>query len=94
MFLKQIIDQALDSQMNEKSFTINNLEFKTNDLQANNISVNKDLQFKLSRHDNMLSKIEGEHIGMQGGMRELQLQLQDQNRQLIMRMNDIEGRVC
>ena len=69
------------------------MEFKTNDIQANNLSINKDLQFKMARHDNILSKIEGEHIGMQGGMRELQIQLQDQSRSLIMRMNDIEGRV-
>ena len=79
--------------MNEKTFAINNLEFKANDLQANSIAMNKDLQFKMNRHDNLLSKIEGEHIGMQAGMRELQLQFQDQNRSLIMRMNDIEGRV-
>ena len=79
--------------MNEKTFAINNLEFKSNDLQANNVAMNKDMQFKMSRHENLLHKIESEHVGMQGAIRELQIQLQDQNRSLVLRMNDIEGRV-
>lgn len=79
--------------MNEKTFAINNLEFKSNDLQASNMAANKDIQFRVSRHDNVLNKIESEHIGMQAAIRDLQLQLQDQNRSLVLRMNDIEGRV-
>jgi len=79
--------------MNEKTFAINNLEFKSNDLQANNMAMNKDIQFRISRHDNVINKIEGEHVGMQSALRDLQLQIQDQNRSLVLRMNDIEGRV-
>ena len=48
--------------MNEKNFAITNLEFKYNDLQANNSSLVKDLQFKYGRHETSLSKIEGNNL--------------------------------
>ena len=79
--------------MNEKTFVLNNLEFKSNDLQANSLSLNKDLQFKLSRNDALLNKLENEHMTQMNLIKDLQMQLQDQNRSVMMRMTDMESRV-
>ena len=79
--------------MNEKTFVLNNLEFKSNDLQANSLSLNKDLQFKLSRNDALLNKLENEHMSQMNLIKDLQMQLQDQNRSVMMRMTDMESRV-
>ena len=80
--------------MNEKTFVLNNLEFKSNDLQANSLSLNKDLQFKLSRNDALLNKLENEHMSSMNLIKDLQMQLQDQNRGVMMRTTDMESRVC
>ena len=74
-------------------FNLNNLEYKINDLQASHSSSGKDFQFKLSRHDSILSKIEGEHMSMMSAIKDLQIQIQDQNRSTTIRINDVENRV-
>ncbi len=79
--------------MNEKTFVLSNLEFKTNDLQANNISVNKDLQFKLSHHDAKLNKLETEHMNMSNQIKDLQNQIHELNRTHNLRIGDTENRV-
>lgn len=85
--------EALDAQLAERAFQMNNVEFKTNDLQANFMAINKDLQFKLTRHDNQLNKIENEMMTHSNSLKELQFQYQDNNRSAQLRMNDIESRV-
>lgn len=85
--------EALDGQLNEKTFTLNNLEFKTNDLQDNNISVNKDLQFKLSRHDAILNKLESEHMSLFSQINDLKNQFHELNRNQTMRINDVDNRI-
>ena len=85
--------EALDGQLGEKSFQMNNVEFKSNDLQANFVAINKDLQFKITRHDNQLNKIENDMMGHSNSIKELQFQYQDNNRSMQMRMNDIENRI-
>lgn len=85
--------EALDAQLAERAFQMNNIEFKTNDLQANFMSINKDFQFKLTRHDNQLNKLENEIMSHSNSLKELQIQYQDNNRSAQLRMNDIESRV-
>jgi hypothetical protein len=72
---------------------LNRLENNISDVQNNNILLNKDLQFKLSRHDNILSKIESDHSSMMTLMKDLQSQFIDTQRTLNMRMGDIEVKV-
>ena len=88
------ISKALDNQLNEKIFTVSNLEFKTNDLQANNVTLNRDLQFKLSRYDAVLNKLENETMSLTGSTKDLKMQIQENTRTLGMRLGDIEARVC
>ncbi|CAF1042843.1 unnamed protein product [Brachionus calyciflorus] len=85
--------EALDAQLGERSFQMNNVEFKTTDLQANFVSINKDLQFKITRHDNQLNKIENDLMNHSNNIKELQFQYQDNNRSMQLRMNDIENRI-
>lgn len=79
--------------MNEKSFSLNNLEYKYNELQANNSSMMKDLQFKSGRHETTLSKIEGEHMSVLNSLKDIQQQFQDYNRSSMLRINDLDSRV-
>lgn len=79
--------------MNEKNYSINNLELKYNDLQANNSSNSKDLQFKYGRHETTLSKIEGEHLSVLNSLKDIQQQFQDYNRSSMLRINDIDSRI-
>lgn len=85
--------ESLESQMNEKNFAITNLEFKYNDLQANNSSLVKDLQFKYGRHETSLSKIEGEHLSVMNSLKDIQQQFQDYNRSSMLRINDLDSRI-
>ena len=73
---------------------MSNLEFKTNDLQANNVTLNRDLQFKLSRYDAVLNKLENETMSLTGSTKDLKMQIQENTRTLGMRLGDIEARVC
>lgn len=72
---------------------LNNLEFKTNELQGNNISLNKDLQFKMSRHDALLNKLENESATSLNGIKDLQARHQDSHRTMMMRISEVENRV-
>jgi hypothetical protein len=85
--------ESLESQMNEKNFAISNLEFKYNDLQANNSSLVKDLQFKYGRHETTLSKIDGEHLSVVNSLKDIQQQFQDYNRSSMLRINDLDARI-
>ncbi len=62
------------------------------EVQTNMMMANKDLQYKLSRHDTLLTKMESEHISMMSVMKDLQTQFLDTQRALQMRMSDIEMR--
>ncbi|RNA02624.1 FAM81A-like isoform X1 [Brachionus plicatilis] len=85
--------EALDGQLAERAFQMNNVEFKTNDFQANFLAINKDLQFKITRHDNQLNRIENDMMVHSNSLKELQFQYQDNNRSAQLRMNDIESRI-
>lgn len=58
------------------------------------MSINKDVQFKFSRTDNTINKIENEHATMMTTLKDLQNQFQEFNRNVIGRMHDVENRVC
>lgn len=85
--------EQLDNQLNEKTFLLNNIEFKTNDLQSSNITTNKDLQFKLARHDTLLSKLESDQLNTHGQVRDMENQLQESNRITNVRLSEIERRI-
>jgi hypothetical protein len=72
---------------------LNNIEFKTNDLQASNSSFNKDILFKLSRHDAVLNKLENDNANALIAIKDIQSRQQDGSRTLLQRVNEIENRV-
>ena len=51
------------------------------------------MAYKLSRHDQALTKIESEHMNMMSMMKDLQAQFLDTQRALQMRISDLEIRV-
>jgi hypothetical protein len=69
------------------------LEYKTNELQSNSTTLNKDLQFKLARYDNVINKLETDSLTSVNSLRDVQLQIQDVNRNVTFRMNEIDNRV-
>ncbi len=79
--------------MNEKSYQINNLEAKSNDIQANSFSQVKDIQFKVSRHESSLMKIENDQQNLTSAIKDIQSQIQDNNRSTLHRINDTDKRV-
>ena len=85
--------KALDSQLTDKSYQISNLEAKLNDIQTNALNQIKDIQFKTSRHDSSLIKMDSEQNAMMNSIRDLQSQFQDHSRSNMSRINDIEKRV-
>jgi len=85
--------EVLDSQLNEKGYQINNLENKSNDIQANSFSQVKDIQFKVSRHESSLMKIENDHHSLSNAIKDIQSQVQDNNRSTLQRINDTDKRI-
>lgn len=88
-----VLIKALDTQLGERNVLLNSIEFRSNELQSNNISLNKDLQFKLARHDSSLSKLENESVGFNNVLKELQNRQAEGMRTLGFRLNEIESRV-
>lgn len=88
-----VVIKALDTQLGERNVLLNSIEFRSNELQSNNISLNKDLQFKLARHDSSLSKLENESVGFNNILKELQNRQAEGMRTLGFRLNEIESRV-
>jgi hypothetical protein len=84
--------QALEAQLNEKTFLMNKMDHNLGEVQNNMMLANKDLQYKLSRHDTLLTKIESDHMNMMSVMKDLQAQFLETQRALQMRMSDIEMR--
>jgi len=62
-------------------------------LQSNSTTLNKDLQFKLARYDNVINKLETDSLTSVNSLRDVQLQIQDINRNVTFRMNEIDNRV-
>lgn len=85
--------ENLDTQINERAYQINNLENKSNDLQANFSAQVKDLQFKASRHETTLMKIEADQNSMMNSIKDIQSQFQDYNRSIMLRINDTDKRI-
>ena len=83
----------MDTQIADKSYQINNLENKTNDIQAQSHSQLKDLQFKTSRHESSLMKLEADQNSMMNSIKDIQSQFQDYNRSIMLRINDTDKRV-
>lgn len=83
----------MDSQLSERNLMLNSLEFKNSELQTNSISLNKELQFKLARHDASLNKLETESATTTTLLKDLQNRQNEGSRSLMMRINDIENRV-
>ena len=57
------------------------------------MTLNKELQFKMSQTDSFLSKLESNFMNMTNAIKDVQMQLQDHIRTSGMRMNAIESRV-
>jgi hypothetical protein len=55
--------------------------------------LNKDVQFKFSRNDTNLNKLENEQTNIASGLKDMQNQIYDMNRNLFGRVHDIENRV-
>ncbi len=85
--------QALDGQLNEKTFLTTTLDYRLKDVETSSISLNKDVQFKFSRNDTNLNKLENEQTNIASGLKDMQNQIYDMNRNLFGRVHDIENRV-
>jgi len=85
--------EAIDSQLSEKNYQTTQLEYKMRDMDASNSSYNKDVQFKISRNDNTLTKLESDNINLIGTIKDLQSQFFEFNRSVMGRMHDIENRI-
>ncbi len=88
-----VTSKALDRQLNEKNYQINKLEHNMGEIQNGNMLLNKELQFKLTRHDGAISKAESDNINMISMMKDLQSQLMETQRVMQMRMSDMEVRL-
>lgn len=66
---------------------------KLKDMESSQISLNKDLQFKFSRNDTTINKLESENLNLLSAIKELQTQFYDFNRNVISRMHEIENRI-
>lgn len=85
--------ENLDAQIADKAYQINNLENKTNDFQAQSHSQLKDLQFKTSRQETQIMKLEADQNSMLNSIKDIQSQFQDYNRSIMLRINDIDKRI-
>lgn len=79
--------------MSERNLMVRSLEMKSGELQTNSIALNEELQFKMTRHDNTLGKLEND-VGALGSMvRDVQARQNESNTRASLRLNDMEGRV-
>ncbi len=83
----------MDTQISDKNYQINSLEARLQDLQANFLGQLKEVQFKVTRHETSLVKIEADHYGMSNAIKDLQAQLSDANRAAQFRMNETDKRI-
>lgn len=83
----------MDTQINERAYQVNNMENKSNDIQANFSAQVKDIHFKTSRHETTLMKIEADQNSMLNSIKDIQAQFQDYNRSIMLRINDTDKRV-
>jgi hypothetical protein len=85
--------QALDGQLNEKTFLTSTLDYRVKDLETSSISLNKDVQFKFARNDTALNKVENDQTNHNSSLKDIQNQIYDMSRNFFSRIHDVENRV-
>ena len=63
------------------------------DLETSTISLNKDVQFKFTRTDTALNKLDNDQTNINSSMKDMQNQIYDLNRNFFSRIHDVENRV-
>ncbi len=83
----------MEAQVAEKTYQINNLDFRLKDAENLNSSSTKDTQFKISRNETLINKIENDQSNYANMFKDLQTNFHDFSRNMNSRMSDIEHRV-
>jgi hypothetical protein len=69
------------------------MDHNLGEVQNNAMLANKDLAYKISRHDGQLGKIESDQMNMMSVMKDMQGQFIETQRATQSRMSDIEARL-